>query len=58
MSEPEWELVRKVTDMLRRIVVPGGWLYQIQSGREYIGHPSNNNWVPTWHPPYFVARVL
>jgi hypothetical protein len=54
----EWEVIRDKEDMVRRLAVPGGWLYQIQKGRAYIGHSSWGNWEPTWHPPYFVSSTV
>ncbi len=57
-----WELViedRKQS--VRRLVVPGGWIYQTQIGREYstvhgtVGRERDQG-TPTWGPLIFVPK--
>lgn len=50
----EWEVVSDKEPMARRLTVPGGWLYQVQNGRDYTDYPWKNRWTPTYFPPYFV----
>jgi hypothetical protein len=53
----EWQIVcDKDPGMVRRMEVPGGWLYQTQSGRNYRGHPSNNDWYPLWSAAVYVPE--
>lgn len=59
LDHTEWKIVREKEDQIRRIRVPGGWLYQIQNGRTYSTAPGtcsrdNDRGTPTWFPPYFV----
>lgn len=56
----KWEIINDhKEDGVRRLAVPGGWLYQVQCGRTYSTAPGtcgrdNDRGTPTWFPPYFV----
>jgi hypothetical protein len=56
-SAPTWELVHDVAyERVRRMPVPGGWLYQTQIDQlhapgEYVPPGAR---VIGWHPPIFV----
>lgn len=59
-----WQAVRPSTGLdgrvddcggVRRLPVPGGWLYQVQVGRHYSwGQEPDGRWEPLWGSPTFV----
>jgi hypothetical protein len=58
----KWELVvDDYAHSVRRLDVPGGWIYQVQDGRKYTSSPGtvgrqSDDGYPTWFPPVFVPR--
>lgn len=47
----DWEEMRAEQPVVRRLVVPGGWLYSLESSRtEHADKPPQIY----WHPPAFV----
>lgn len=62
--ENEWEILRdKKMDMIRRIRVPGGWIYQVQQSIRYdsvagtVGRQYDQG-EPTWWQPIFVPQEI
>lgn len=57
-----WEIVVSTRrEQVRRLVVPGGWIYQTQSGLRYSTAPGTigreRDWgEPEWGPLLFVPR--
>jgi hypothetical protein len=58
----KWEIiVDDREESVRRLAVPGGWIYQTQNGREYnsvygtVGRAEDRG-SPTWGPLVFVPK--
>jgi hypothetical protein len=58
----QWEIVvDDHSQSVRRLAVPGGWIYQTQDGRKYhsiagtIGRAEDRGY-PTWGPGVFVPN--
>lgn len=61
MSEPAWETIIEPESRdgappgVRRIAVPGGWLYQVESHEIIAG---TRVVTRVWQPPVFVAGAV
>jgi hypothetical protein len=57
-EQEKWESIVDVRggNGVRRLKIPEGWLYQIQTGVTYRGHPSWNNTDPVWGETTFVPN--
>jgi hypothetical protein len=60
-GEWEWEVINDADfERVRRIAVPGGWLYQVEncSRSESEEHGVSVIHHSGWHPPVFVPALI
>jgi hypothetical protein len=55
----KWELISTSADDVRRLAVPGGWLYQVYGWNEQRSNSTEvaDYTMSGWHPPVFVPDL-
>lgn len=63
-TKSAWEIIHPCTPGehfgdpgVRRLAVPGGWLYQVQRAEDELQIDGEDTWGFAWQPPVFVPNA-